>query len=211
MKRLPFTLKSIPWLAVALAGCYLPWVYHRTAGLTFNAIDLAEWVSLAPAVRGGSVPLLIPFLLRIALVGIALLCGVRAAIEERKWSRWLYMLLALALAATLLPPVDFFKGAFDDPNYRQQFALAVSTLIGLGIVMLVKRRASPNFRWTRITWAVSIVALLCAVSGNLLALNVVQSLKLEETLGGGMFLYGVGLALSVMAQAKTGPGDSSPA
>ena len=211
MKRLPFTLNAIPWLAVALAGCYLPWVYHRTAGLTFNAIDLAEWVSLAPAVRDGSVPLLIPLLLRIALVGIALLCGVRAAIEERKWSRWLYMLLALALAATLLPPVDFFKGAFDDPNYRQQFALAVGTLIGIGVMVVIRRQASQNFRWTRITWAISIVALLCAVSGNLLALNVVQSLKLEETLGGGMFLYGVGLALSVMAQAKTGPGDSSPA
>ena len=101
-------LSRWPWLGFALIGYYLPWVYHRAAGLTFNAYDLAEWVSLSPEARGGSLPFLIPFLLRFALVGIALLCGIRAAISSHTLSRGLYMLLALVLALNLLPPVDFF-------------------------------------------------------------------------------------------------------
>src|SRR5690348_12553890 len=99
------------WLILALIAYYLPWVYHRAAALTFNANDLAEWVSLDPNVRGAAVPLVIPLLLRIMLAFLALLFGLAAACADRDFGRWGFSTLAVILAITLLPPADFFKGA----------------------------------------------------------------------------------------------------
>jgi len=210
VKLLFRVLNRWPWLAFALIGYYLPWVYHRAAGLTFNAYDLAEWVSLSPEARGGGLPLLIPFLLRFALVGIALMCGIRAAISNHSVSRGLYMLLALVLTLNLLPPVDFFKGASDDPNYRQQFILAIGTLISLGVMVFVRRRVPATARWNLIALIISFVAGACALAGNLLGLYVVQSLKLDETLGSGMLLYVACMGMAVLALTGGGPEGSGP-
>src|SRR5258706_5695618 len=105
------TIRRIPFLFIALLAYYLPWVYHKTAALTANGYDLAEWVSIHPAVRNGNPPLLAPFLLRVVLSGLALLFGLHAA-KSQKLTHWLYAVFALILSITLLPPLDFFRGGF---------------------------------------------------------------------------------------------------
>src|SRR5512143_758636 len=82
------------WLFAALIAYYLPWIANRAAALSANAYDLAEWTSLHPAVRGASVPLVAPFLLRAVLGGLALLFGFRALRALTVWLRLAYAALA---------------------------------------------------------------------------------------------------------------------
>src|SRR5438477_2332337 len=114
MRRTNWLLR-FPWLLAALAAYYLPWINNRAAALSANAYDLAEWVSLHQAVRDASIPNLAPFLLRAVLGGLALLFAVRALKALSGRARWAYSFLALLLAVTLLPPLDFFRGAWNDP------------------------------------------------------------------------------------------------
>ncbi len=123
--------------AMALVGCYLPWVEHPAGALAPNALDLAEWASLHPAVRGGSPPLLLTFLLRLPLA----LVGVGIAYAAR-WG-WLP---GLVIALTLLPPLEFFRGASSDPNFRQGFALAAMAG-ALVLFSLPARRLAERVRW----------------------------------------------------------------
>ena len=184
-------LKHWPWLPIALIAYYLPWVWHPTAALTANAYDLAEWVSIHPAVRNGDPPLVAPFFLRSLLGGIALLCGLSAVCARKWWGHWLYGAPAVILAITLLPPPDFFRGAGGDPNYRQQFGLAVGTLIALLAIFGLRRRFA---RFSALLEAVIVLAvLIVACVGEVLALRVVQSLGIAVTLGGGIIVLFVGL------------------
>lgn len=112
-------------LLIGLAVAYiLPWLTGPGAGLTFNGCDLAEWVSLYPAARAETPPLLTPLLLRLPLALAGLIAVVGLA------SPWLRALAAGVTALALMPPLDFFLGSSADPNYRQQFALTVGVLAG---------------------------------------------------------------------------------
>jgi uncharacterized membrane protein YsdA (DUF1294 family) len=187
-----------PWQLGALAAYYLPWIANRAAALSANAYDLAEWTSLHPAVRGVSVPLVAPFLLRAVLGGLALLFGFRALRALTVWLRLAYAALALWLALTLLPPLDFFRGAWDDPNYRQQFWLSIGTLIGLGVLAVAGRRASPRLL-RRAEAIIHALALLGGLVGELLAQNVIRSLQIEAPLGLGVVLLVACLGLASVA------------
>jgi len=189
--------KNWPWLPIAIIAYYLPWVWHPAAALTANAYDLAEWVSIYPTVRGGNPALVEPFLLRSTLAGLALLCGLTAIRDQNGWRHWLYPALALVLDVTLLPPPDFFRGAGDDPNYRQQFLLAVGTLLLLAIIFGLRPRLT---RYAAILQAVVALAVLVGASvGEALALRVVQSLSIAVTLGGGIMLLYVALLPVIVA------------
>jgi hypothetical protein len=178
-----YILRRIPWLFIAVIAYYLPWVFHKTAALTANAYDLAEWVSIHPEVRNGNPPLLAPFLLRVVLVGLAVLFALQAA-KKSGWIHWLYVAMAWVLVITLLPPLEFFRGSFDDPNYRQQFALSLGALIGVvGIAVGFHRKMGWLHKFT-VPFAVAIV--IAAVVGEALAWNVVGSLGIHEALGGGV-------------------------
>jgi uncharacterized membrane protein YsdA (DUF1294 family) len=187
-----------PWQLGALAAYYLPWIANRAAALSANAYNLAEWTSLHPAVRGANVPLVAPFLLRAALGGLALLFGFRVLRALTGWLRLAYVALAIWLALTLLPPLDFFRGAWDDPNYRQQFLLSVGTLIGLGILAVAGRRASPRLL-RRAEASVSLLALLSGLIGEILAQNVIRSLQIDAPLGVGVVLLVACLGLAGLA------------
>jgi hypothetical protein len=184
-------------LVVALIGYYLPWISNGAAALSFNAYDLAEWVSLHPAVRGGSIPLLAPFFLRSVLGGLALLFGLRALQSGVRWQQVVYGLLAVCLAITLLPPLDFLRGGWNDPNYRQQFALTIATLIGLGALVAIARRKPFWLRWLEV--GIGIVIILSAVIGFILAQNVVSSLRIAAPLGIGLPILVIGVGLSIIA------------
>ena len=193
-------LKHWPWLPIALVAYYLPWVWHPAAALTANAYDLAEWVSIHPAVRNGDPPLVAPFLLRAVLAGLALLCGLSAIRVQKWWVRWLYGALAVILAITLLPPPDFFRGAGDDPNYRQQFGLAVGTFIVLTLFFGLRRRLA-RYSWLLEAIVVS-AALIAGCAGVVMALRIIQSLGVAVTLGGGIVVLFVGLLPVLVAAAN---------
>jgi hypothetical protein len=183
---------------VALIGYYFPWINNSAAALSFNAYDLAEWVSLHPAVRGGSVPLLAPFLLRSVLGGLALLFGVRALRLGVRWQQIAYGALAVCLAITLLPPLDFFRGAWDDPNYRQQFALTIGTLGGQGALFAIARRKPA---WLRLLgMGIGVLTIASAVIGFILAQNIVSSLRIAAPFGPGLPVLAAGIGLSIVAE-----------
>ena len=192
-----FRFQRWSWLLLALAAYYLPWLYHRAAALTFNANDLAEWTSLAPAVREGAIPLLAPFLLRAVLALLALLYRLHATRAENAVDRWGYALLAILLTITLLPPVEFFKGAWNDANYRQQLGIAVSTAIGLAIIAITQSRSRLEPYQRRLEIALVALCVIFAIVGNILALNTVRSYQIDATLGGGLFALVIGLGLSL--------------
>ena len=138
--------------------------------------------------------------------------------------------LALLLAITLLPPFDFFRGAWDDPNYRQQFALAIGTLIGLVALAAIHRRGISAVKQQAVENTirrlpaiavtsdkmsyreaylleiiVSLLTAICAVAGEVMALNVIRSLQIDISVGGGIIV----LVICLVA-AQYGP-NSTPA
>jgi hypothetical protein len=119
--------KPLCWwtlILLALLGYSLPVIITSGVSLSMGAYDAAEWTSLHPAVRGGSPLLVTSLLLRLPLVCTAFVVGL----SSRKPRRWLHMLSVTLIALALLPPLEFLTQAGDDPNYRQQFALAVAAM-----------------------------------------------------------------------------------
>jgi hypothetical protein len=175
-------------LLVALMCYYLPWHYHPAAALSANAFDLAEWVGLSPAVRYAfSPPMVAPFLLRVVLSMLAVLFALNAPMNAGLW-RWLNGGVALLLAITLAPPIEFIRvpGATADPNYRQLFALLIGTLIALGGVLLLARfRVRIPFRALSVLLAV--LAMVAGAGGLALAMNVLSAdpLRIEGRVGIG--------------------------
>ena len=191
-------LKSWPWLLGALFGYYLPWVWHPAAALTANAYDLAEWANLHPAYSQRT-PMLAPFLLRFDLAGIAVLCALRAARATTCGVRWLYAGLSLILAITLLPPIDFFRSAGDDPNYRQQFYIAVATAIALAMIAFLWRKSILPRYQAILEALLALATLIAAIMGEGLAFGVIRSLQIDVTPGGGIIVFVVFMLLALIA------------
>jgi hypothetical protein len=198
LSNVRYALKSWPWLLGALIGYFLPWVWHSAAALTANAYDLAEWANLHPAVRNGSTPMLAPFLLRFDLAGIALLCALRSARATNRGVRWLYGGLSLILAITLLPPIDFFRSAGDDPNYRQQFYIAVATFIALAVIIFLWRKSILPRYQAILEALLALATLIAAIMGEGLAFGVVRSLQIDVTPGGGVIVFVVFMLLALI-------------
>ncbi len=198
-----------PWLFAALVAYYLPWIANRAAALSANGYDLAEWVSLHPAVRGASIPLVAPFLLRAVPGGLALLFGFRALRASTTWTRLGYAVVAVWLALTLLPPPDFFRGGWDDVNYRQQFLLSLGTLIALGALIVARRRAAPHLL-RRIEVAVGVLALLFGLVGEIMAISVIRSLRIDAPLGIGPVILVICLGMASLITWKTAAFEMHP-
>ena len=120
---------QIRWLSLlALIGYGLPWVVNTGSALTLNAYDLAEWLSLHPAVRSGSMPLIATLALRVlpVLLVAIVVFDQNATLIER-------LAFPVFITLALLPPLDFFRTGLNDSNFRQQFGLSLLTLIIGGI------------------------------------------------------------------------------
>lgn len=168
-------------LIAALIGYYLPWLANPAAALSANAFDLAEWVGLAPSQRGAApLPMPASFFLRATLLLLALLYGLRAR-ALRGQGRAALAALALILALTLLPPLGFFRGEWEDPNYRQLMGLSAAALIGLGALALAPQRLIGR----RAEASIALLAALCAVIGQALALGVIRSFQIAAPPGAG--------------------------
>ncbi len=173
-----------------MIGYLLPWItVSNTASLTINAYDLAEWASLHPEVRAQ--PLLFTsLLLRLPLVLLALLLSLSAR------SALVAMPLLGIVAAALLPPFAFIANT-GDPNYGQQFALALAALIGgLAVWFSFVRR------WRGVVLLAIIAAgVLTTLSGFSLAHTLMRGFEVTVQSGGGVWfslgIYAL-LALDVL-------------
>jgi hypothetical protein len=178
-------------LFAALLGFYLPWLNNAAASLSANAFDLAEWVGLSPALRGANPPMLASFFLRAGLAGLALLFGLRARAASSGLARLAFAGLALILALTLLPPLEFFRGNWDDVNYRQLMGLCLGALIGLGVIVFLGRQR--RLPWRSLEILVTALSMLCALLGEVQALNVINTLRIPAPLGIGCPVFVISL------------------
>ena len=112
-------------LLIGLLGYLLPWAVAPSAPMTLNAYDLAEWTSLHPAQRHSSPPLLAPLLLRAQLVILSLTFAL--VVSRRPW-RLISAATVAILALAQLPPFEYVYD-IANLNYRQQFGLALASLI----------------------------------------------------------------------------------
>lgn len=174
------------WLLTAALVCAYaaPWLLSQSAALSFGGYDLAEWASLPPGVRSAMPPLVASFLLRATLTALTLF--VIFASPYRRFSvGWLVVaVVALALVAAQLPPFEFITVARGDPNYGQQAALALVSLVGVVIGLLTQ----PGI-W-RVVLA-SVWALLGAVfgvAGALSAQTLLAAYGLQPALGSAVTL-----------------------
>jgi hypothetical protein len=161
-KRSQFWFISLCILGIV--AYFIPWLINPGNGLSFGAYDLAEWASLHPAIRGGNPPFLASLLLRLSLACFGLVIATTLWKQKRGWHIVFIFLVGIAL----LPPIEFFTLYRDDPNYQQQFALAVITVL-VGVSSLALR--SP--KWT------SALGIVCAVvSGISSLLGLIQTYDL---------------------------------
>lgn len=157
-----------------------PWLVNPSVSLSPNGYDLAEWASLNLAVRDATPALLTSLLLRLPLTCLALL----VAFTIRR--NLLPVLIVLIAAAALLPPPEFVK-ALDDPNYRQQAALALFTLLGgsVGLSGLLPRAR----HW--IAAGIGLVGALASLIGLIQSNDLMRGLQLPTQFGLGGILLAV--------------------
>jgi hypothetical protein len=177
---------------IALAFYYLPWLTHKTAALSANALDLAEWVGLAPGQRQSQPAMPASLALRMVLLCLAILLALRGR-DLRSWLLWG---LAALLALTLLPPLEFFQaGGFSDLNYRQFAGLFAGAGLAIALIFLLRKRQWP---WRVAETAIAGLMLVSAVIGQVLALNVIASLGIPNLVGVGFFGFVI-VAVGVVA------------
>lgn len=163
-------LKSLITLVIvlfAIASYFLPWFsVNNITALTMNAYDLAEWSSLHPSTPNGPPALLISLLLRIPLGCLLAICTIVLK-NIIKCSSFHFFAIML-LVGGLLPPLDFFGSAVNDPNYGQQFVIAVCLLL-IAVLFTVERF------FTRALSAIDVLAAVAVISG-LLGIRLVNDM-----------------------------------
>ncbi len=187
-----FHLRKIIYIAVALMLLFylFPWVINPGVSLSLGGYDLAEWASLHPAVRDTAPTLLTSLLLRLPLTCLALLIAFTVR------SGLLPVMIVLIAALGLLPPPEFIK-ATNDPNYRQQAALAFFTLIGSAIAL--SGRLARLHPW--IAAAIGLLGAISSILGLLQSYNLMRDLNLPTQIGAGGALLALMFVIVAGAEA----------
>jgi hypothetical protein len=170
-----FSLFCLFAVFALLVSFTLAWVSNPAAGLTFNVYDLAEWTTLHPVVQTENPVLVTSALLRVPWLCTAVILGFSA-----QRFRWAYATGVIIVAVALLPPIEFVRFS-DNINYRQQFGIAVLTLIlGLiGVSGVLKRYA---------VWIIAVAALIGGIAsavGVSRALSLSAGFSISTTIGFG--------------------------
>jgi hypothetical protein len=167
-----------------LLGCItynLPWLINPSNGLSFGAYDLAEWMSLHPTVRSGNPTLLTTLLLRLPLAHLGLIVSIGFLRERLGFAITVIMLTAIAL----LPPLEFFTQFRDDPNYQQQFFMALVT-VAIGIAGMI---LNPGHLTKTLVILLTIFGAMSSGAGLLYGYTLLEQFKLPTQFG----LGGIGL------------------
>jgi len=200
----PVKIGALLLILLAWIGTYFPWTTTGVTAFSVNLYDLAEWSSLNPAVRSGPFPLLATFCLRATVGLLAFRLTLQAASSPGRTFRWTIRALALLIAIGLLPPMDFFRGAFDDPNYRQQFIVAVVSGIAILAAWRVSRVSKESAKsrvFPTICMIANGLALVLSVVGLIIALQALGLLGLHVGLGFGAMLTLIATLLLLLMTA----------
>jgi hypothetical protein len=122
-----------------LVAYIIPWLVNHGVGITPNAYDLAEWVSLHPASHISTPPLFTSLLQRLPPVCLAFVLAffdVRGRLKRRAT-----LACVIVIAVALLPPLEFFTSTRGDANYQQQLILSLVALLGgvLGVSGVIRK------------------------------------------------------------------------
>jgi hypothetical protein len=112
------------------------------------------------------------------------------------WLRWLNGAVALSLAVTLAPPIEFIRapGGLDDPNYQQSVRLMLATLAALGVTAWWRWQRGGINGWIAVVPA--LVAIGCAVGGVAAAFGILSQppLRVATSIGLGVVVTSTALA-----------------
>ena len=203
LQALPHSVWQQILILIGLLVAYsLAWSYVTTiSGFTNNATDLAEWISIHPTVRGDSL-MLTPLLLRLPLV---LVVWWFVLAQAGRGASLFTLVVITLLAVALMPPFEFLTSARGDPNYQQQFGLAICAFVG-GIAGLFGAARLPKRVRTRLGGLVLLVAILSTVAGTARKLDVMTSMGIDANWGAGAILFTtigiVGIVLTLRPQKQ---------
>ncbi len=192
MRRLNLAI-LIPFLLVlGVSGYLLPWVITPAQSLSMGAYDLAEWTSLHPVVRQTLPFLWTTLALRVplAILGILLAAYIASTLHQKA----LGLLITLITAITLLPPLEFFTVYRSDPNYLQQFFLALVTFL-MGI-MLIMWRNKPLQHVLPIV--LSLLGCLSAAIGLYRGYMLMKGFDLPTSVGYGGLITVISLGVATL-------------
>jgi len=183
-------------LVLAAVACYLPWLWHPAAALSPGVLDLAEWASLAPGMRGGPVAMLPSLLLRacMGLLAWATWAGADSR-QSRRAVTWLQRALAVVLVLVLLPPADFLLTTCSDLNYCQQFGIAVVTAGSMFAASVLRLRLE---KWVAgLAVGALLASAVCGVAGLMLSTQLSGAMGVRLAIGAGGPVY----LLAVMGES----------
>ncbi len=193
-------------LVLAWAGIWGSWMPGRSASLSQNAIDFAEWSTYLMDVRSGQLRSM-PDLLRGGLALAALALALAGGWVQRTGLRLLSRAAALLVGIMLLPP---YPGGLNpvalsiwlSESYRWQLGAALLALAGVILAATVRPLAA--------VWRCILVILS---SGAALALTLLSFSRLIRPFeahfdrplgpGWGLVVFTAGLVLAIAAHAVT--------
>lgn len=184
------------FLVIALISAFFPWLDHPVAALSFNAYDLAEWVSLIPDVRNGSPPMIAPLLVRLTFAGLALCFALQAIRARRTPSRLFATLLTGFSLVWLVPPIEFFRNITrtQDTNHWQQAALLGITVLLIAALVILRRRLTLRIAAVLLIGLPLITAISAGI-GTLMAAGHIRPLRLSPAHDAGFGIIVLVLAL----------------
>lgn len=171
-------------LIILAVGIYfLPWVIIRNAAsLSMGAYELAEWVSLHPAVRHAVFVPGATLLLRLPLACLTVMATILIARLTKQTI--IHGLFIVTSALALLPPLEFFTSARGDMNYMQQFMIATSTVVMAAICI-----HKPLFTRTKVLVIfLAVIAAITGLVGLKLTYDLISALNLPSQMGHGAIL-----------------------
>jgi hypothetical protein len=196
---------------LVIAGCFGPWVPHRSAALTVTGYELAEFAKFFPEVQGGVISINRP-LFYFPFVAALLLA---AYFSGRSAIRSVHLVASLSVAGiflvALLPysAVDGARHALAarssvalDSNTRNRLTLTF-TGIALALMAPLARRLSRRVQGS----VVALVALIGVAPAlwqfALLRPLIVELYDVPLVLGWGVIVCGIGAALLLFSGIHT--------
>ncbi len=182
--------------AVALAGYFGAWVWHRAAGLVVTGVDLAEYVKFLPAYRAGQLQMLRESFYMPLAAG-SLIAGLIASRRVLPlWLRWVSGLLAIPLALAMLPPA-WSPVLLTLPEFRLQTIVMVGCIAAL--VLLLVTRFLPDAVVLPLIAALALAAAIWPLSSFLPILPSVEALYRQTVHPGwGFWLSTLGFLLTAL-------------
>lgn len=151
-------LFSVGALSLAWIGIWAAWIPHKAAGLTQNALHLAEWATFLPAVRVGNMTE-IPEMLRLAVSLASVALAVGAGALNRAWLRWVVRAIAVLAGLFMLPPYPEVFQLWWSESYGLRFIAAAAAWVGVAACVLTDHLPSQARRGVVIALCLSAAGL----------------------------------------------------